>query len=344
MSQAEYVHNDYTVGWICPLEIEQIAAELMLDEQHRRLPQPSTDNNSYTLGSINHHHVVVAGLPTTGNCSAATVVSHMRSTFPRLKFTLLVGIGSGVPSRTDAGHIRLGHVVVSKPDGRHSGAIEYDNGKAEADLFYCTGSLAPPPNVLLNAAHHLAVTRARLRKDPIQAHLQRIGTSLCGLRRYRYPGRDNDHLYQSGYTHIDQKRSCQKCGCSPNKMIVRTVREDEDTSDDTEEDHEFIVVHRGTIASGGVTMRNGQQRDELARVYGVVCFEKEAAGALHDFPCLVIRGISDYADSHKNDRWDGYAAAAAAAYARELFFHFPIDEVGYQIRLAQSGKYRRKWQ
>ena len=88
-----------------------------------------------------------------------------------------------------------------------------------------------------------------------------------------------------------------------------------------------MVVHRGTIASGELVIKNGKLRDELAKQYDVLCFEMEAAGALADFPCIVIRGISGYCDSHKNDQWHSYAAAAAAAYARQLFFHMPIDEV-----------------
>ncbi|RYP21593.1 hypothetical protein DL767_009233 [Monosporascus sp. MG133] len=44
----------------------------------------------------------------------------------------------------------------------------------------------------------------------------------------------------------------------------------------------------------------------------------EAAGLMNDFPCLVMRGICDYGDSHKNDGWQRYAAAAAAAYAKEF--------------------------
>ncbi|KAH6625498.1 ankyrin repeat protein, partial [Boeremia exigua] len=53
----------------------------------------------------------------------------------------------------------------------------------------------------------------------------------------------------------------------------------------------------------------------------------EAAGLMNNFPCLVIRGISDYADSHKNDRWQPYAAATAAAYAKELSSVVPAIEV-----------------
>lgn len=88
-----------------------------------------------------------------------------------------------------------------------------------------------------------------------------------------------------------------------------------------------MVVHRGTIASGELLVKDAALRDQLAKEYGLLCFEKEAAGALADFPCIVIRGISDYCDSHKNDQWHGYAATAAAAYSRQHFFHMPIDEV-----------------
>lgn len=53
--------------------------------------------------------------------------------------------------------------------------------------------------------------------------------------------------------------------------------------------------------------------------------EMEAAGLMNDFPCLVIRGICDYADAHKNKEWQGYAAMAVAAYAKELVLVVPID-------------------
>src|SRR5436309_14682502 len=85
--------EDYTVGWISPLEVEQIAALEMLDEEHERLPQPPTDHNVYSLGSIGGHNIVVAGLPIPGNNSAAAVVTEMRTRFPNLIFGLFAGIG-----------------------------------------------------------------------------------------------------------------------------------------------------------------------------------------------------------------------------------------------------------
>jgi nucleoside phosphorylase len=311
-------HDAYRVGWICPLEVEQIAAMEMLDEEHERLPQPRGDTNTYNLGSINGHNIVIAGLPRAGNCYAATVITQMRMTFPSLQYCLLVGIGGGVPVKTDHGLIRLGHVVVSEPTGIHSGTVQYDHGKAKSGRFERKGSLAPPPTALLNAARELAVQRQRIDHDPIWENTTRIQTGRRAFRRFKFPGTANDHLYRPDYEHRQEGLSCEEAGCDTEQSIKRIIDEEED--DDT-----FVVVHRGTIASGELVIKDAKKRDDLAKEYGVLCFEMEAAGALTDFPCMTIRGISDYCDSHKNDMWHGYAAAAAAAYARQLFFYMPIE-------------------
>jgi nucleoside phosphorylase len=310
-------HDAYRVGWICPLEVEQIAAMAMLDEGHEALPQKPADHNVYKLGSINNHNVVVAGLPQTGNCSAATVVTQMRMTFPNLRYGLLVGIGGGVPVPTDNPMIRLGHVVVSKQTGIHSGAIQFDHGKAKEGHFERTGAIAPPPQILLNAAQALAVQREISNDDPVWVDAQRTKKYRRTMRRFEFPGIENDHLYRPDYIHQQPGQSCDECACDPEQRIERRSNEG---------DESFVVVHRGTIASGELVVKSAALRDRLAKQHGLLCFEMEAAGALADFPCLVIRGISDYCDSHKNDQWHGYAAAAAAAYARQLFFHLPVEE------------------
>ncbi|KAL4787743.1 hypothetical protein BJX76DRAFT_354003 [Aspergillus varians] len=310
-------HDAYRVAWICPLEVEQIAAMEMLDREHQPLPQLRGDTNIYNLGSINNHNVVIAGLPKTGNCSAATVVAQMRMTFPNLKYGLLVGIGGGVPVETDSGMIRLGHVVVSEPTGLHSGAVQYDHGKAMAGHFEHKGALVPPPTALVNAARELAVSRQRADVDPIWENTQRIQSSRPALRRFGFPGAANDRLYRSDYEHQRNRIPCEVAGCDPTQRIERQINAN---------DNSFVVVHRGVIASGEMVIKDAKKRDELAQEHGVLCFEMEAAGTLTDFPCMVIRGISDYCDSHKNDLWHGYAAAVAAAYARQLFFHMSIED------------------
>lgn len=77
------------------------------------------------------------------------------------------------------------------------------------------------------------------------------------------------------------------------------------------------VIHYGLIASGNQVMRHGITREKLRKKHGMLCFKMEAAGLMNNFPCLVIRGICDYSNTHKNKRWQHYAAAVTAAYAKE---------------------------
>jgi nucleoside phosphorylase len=74
-------------------------------------------------------------------------------------------------------------------------------------------------------------------------------------------------------------------------------------------------------------MKNSFARDQLAKREDVICFEMEAAGLMNDFPCLVIRGICNYADSHKNKSWRPFAAVSAAAFAKELLSVLPPQDV-----------------
>jgi nucleoside phosphorylase len=123
------LHGDYTVGWICALPSEMAAARAMLDEHHNSLQQNSRDHNTYTLGRIGRHNVVLACLPTgvIGTLSAARVANRMLQTFEGIRFGLVVGIESGAPSeRTD---IRLGDIIIGKPTGQSGGVIQYDFGK-----------------------------------------------------------------------------------------------------------------------------------------------------------------------------------------------------------------------
>jgi hypothetical protein len=99
----------------------------MLDEEHDILHQED-DTTIYTLGSIGEHNVVVACLPDgqTGTTSAAAVAMKMKSAFKSIRFGLIVGIGDGVPS--EAADIRLGDVVISRPDKTRGGVVQYDLG------------------------------------------------------------------------------------------------------------------------------------------------------------------------------------------------------------------------
>jgi nucleoside phosphorylase len=295
--------NDYSIGVICALAVEKAAFTAMLDEDHEALTTDENDRNSYTFGRIGDHNVVVACLPAgiMGNNSAATVAIDMLRSFP-IKIGLMVGVGGGVWSTKF--DIRLGDVVVSQPDGSHGGVVQWDFGKMESSGFRRTGSLNKPPRPLLNAVQDIK-TRHITDEHNLAEHLSKMLRNKPKMAKtFIYQGSEHDNLYQSSYGHVGGE-TCDTCEIG---QIVK--RQPRNTSDPQ--------IHYGNIASGNEVMKDGMTRDRIAKDEGVICFEMEAAGLMDSFPCLVIRGICDYADSHKNKQWQPYAAATAAAFAKEI--------------------------
>lgn len=91
-------------------------------------------------------------------------------------------------------------------------------------------------------------------------------------------------------------------------------------------------------------MKSAKERDQLARdpELKVLCFEMEAAGLMNNFPCLVIRGICHYSDSHKNYEWHKYAALAAAAYSindgsRSCGVLWTVEEMEWRLNTASNS-------
>ena len=106
--------GDYTVGWICVIKIEYVAAQAFLDEKHEGPESVSSyDNNDYTLGKVGKYNVVIAVLPhgEYGITSAVGVTKDMLNSFSNVRIGLMVGIGGGAPNPTY--DIRLGDIVVS---------------------------------------------------------------------------------------------------------------------------------------------------------------------------------------------------------------------------------------
>jgi len=311
-TRPRYTHDDYTVGAICALAVEKAAFVAMLDEEHEPLPTPKYDDNSYTLGRIGDHNVVAACLPAgmTGNNSAATVAKDMLRTFP-IRIGLMVGVGGGVWS--EKVDIRLGDVVVSQPEGIHGGVVQWDFGEMEVGGFKRTGSLNKPPRPLLNAVQDVKIAHLT-EGDGLAEHLSKMLQNKPRMARmFTHQGTEHDRLYESTYGHAGGE-TCD--GCDDRHIVQRRPRTILDPH-----------VHYGNIASGNEVMKDGEVRDCIAQEEGVICFEMEAAGLMDSFPCLVIRGICDYADSHKNKRWQPYAAATAAAVAVELLGFVPKQAV-----------------
>lgn len=304
---------DYQIGIICALDVEEAAMIAMLDEKHPNLSKDPADPSQYTLGRIGQHNVVVTCLPagSMGNGPAATVASNMQRSFP-IKFGLMVGIGGGVWSKKN--DIRLGDIVVSQPTEIHGGVVQWDYGKTESGgRFTRKGILNKPPAVLRHAVQALKI-KARMEGLDIQGTLDIIAEKYPAMEEeYSFPGAENDNLFVAAYDHPGGD-DCE--GCDPALIEQRSARK-----------FSAPKVFYGNIASGNQVMKHGITRDNIAKEVQAICFEMEAAGLMDEFPCLVIRGICDYADSHKNKRWQPYSAATAAAFAKILLGFVSPQEV-----------------
>ncbi|THW91627.1 purine and uridine phosphorylase [Aureobasidium pullulans] len=332
--------KDYTILWICALPIEYVAARAFLEQEDPK-PGPggisNDDTNAYTLGQIAGHKVVLAVLPKgeIGVGSAASVITHITRSFSNIRIGLLVGVGGGAP--TENHDIRLGDIVVSSPKDGHSGVYHYDFGKEIQETgFQQTGFLNQSPQVVRTAVAALEAKHTE-KGHTINESIEHamIKNPRLRTRGFARPDPISDRLHKSDVLHSATGKSCTGC-CEndPHNLVLRHQRGDDD--DDP-------AIYYGLIGSGNKLIRNALMRDKLARDPGILCFEMEAAGIMNRMPCLVIRGICDYCDSHKNKDWQGYAAMTAAAYTTELLSEIlPKHVEGVEVLAKSLEALKRK--
>lgn len=223
------------------------------------------------------------------------------------------------------------------------GVIKYDRGKVmDGGEFQHTGLLNNPPALLTAAVQELR-SRHEFRQNSVPKYVSQMIERMESLEdanpdirdMYQYQGSEYDQLFEANYEHgesgqilntseqgqnttgeihRDPRLPCPNC--DKKSLVKRGARRTTNP-----------VIHYGTIASADRVMRHGITRERLQKKYDILCFEMEAAGLMNEFPCLVIRGICDYSDTHKHKIWQRYAAAAAAAYAKELLGVIPKEDV-----------------
>ena len=290
------------------------AARAMLDEIHADLPQDANDKNAYMLGSIGPQNVVIACLPNGqyGPNNATNVLTNLRWSFPSICMGFMVGIGGGAPNMAD---LRLGDVVVG------TRVMPYDLGKVvEGGKVQRTASPRFPDQALLTVVSSIRA-KHMLESSRVSTILRDMAITYPEFRRPTSP----DRLFLPTYSHDPQISCCS--GCDQSKLSPRSRRLVNGPN-----------IHYGAIASGNHVMKDSTTRDNVARELDIICFEMEAAGLMDVLPCLPIRGICDYSDSHKSKEWQNYAAAAAAAYAKELIEILPVNNGTFENLHSPSSR------
>lgn len=286
------------------------------------------DPNAYTAGLIGRHNVVLAHMPGMGKVDAATVASGLRSSFPCISLAVVVGICGAVPSYSHDRKIYLGDIVISRS------LIQYDFGRQYPKLFErkntLEDSLGRAPTEIRSILNRLETGRHRRQMENslygILLNLQRK------LKAASFPGIEADKLFDPEYLHqhpkdescacheadgleicsIAAKMACNDLECDEGKLVRR--RELGEVQGETEGSalRNPPSIHIGRIGCGDTVMKSGTHRDMVAKHDEVIAFEMEGVGVWDSFPTLIIKGVCDYADSHKNKQWQYYAAATAA--------------------------------
>ncbi|KAJ6031412.1 hypothetical protein N7540_002144 [Penicillium herquei] len=312
--------KDFDVAIICALPLEADAVEAVFDhfwdEGHDNYGKASGDKNAYRTGRISNYNVVLAYMPGMGKGNAATVAANLRTSFQGIRLALVVGICGGVPTGNDS-EILLGDVIISGE------IVAYDFGKKlpagfrRKETFYCC-----------SANDEVQAFMAKIKSRKGQANLlERTSSHLSCLqdhiRDYDCPDWKENRLFEANYPHKHRSSECTKCNrdeiCEAQTATCETLGCDESHlvypwSFPQKE----LGIHFGRMASGDTVMKSGADRDRIAVEENVIAFEMEGAGITNSLPCLVVKGVCDYADSHKNNRWQKYTAGVAAACMKSL--------------------------
>jgi nucleoside phosphorylase/tetratricopeptide (TPR) repeat protein len=332
--------EQFHVAIVCALPLEFDAALSQLDEiwdddhTNSAFGKTSNDLNTYVNGRIWQHNVVLVLLPNRmGKVNAAVVASDLRHSYPNVRVTLLVGICGGVPKSGD-GEILLGDVVISRS------LVQYDFGREYPDGFRRKNSAK---DNLTGPNHEIQGILAMLDTEFKNRMHERAMSFLRNLQqrnpKYAFPGTAHDRLFQPEYRHKHQgspdcecrghvnefdtvcekamECSCEEVGCEDGFLVQRSRLNQRMAEVDNDSVFD-PAIHVGPVGSGDTVMKSAIRRDKVAEKEGIIAFEMEAAGIWEHQPCLVVKGVCDYADSHKNKKFQDYAAATAASVAKAL--------------------------
>ncbi|OGM47253.1 hypothetical protein ABOM_003926 [Aspergillus bombycis] len=341
--------EEFEIAIICALPLEYDAVSLLFDrfwdESGDQYGRAAGDTNYYTTGQIGNYNVVLALLPNMGKASAAAAAANLRSSYPGLKLAFLAGICGGTPKHPETGdEILLGDVVISKT------VIQYDFGRQNPGQLVRKDTLddnlgRPDRDVRsLLAILQTELGRERLQERTAQylRRLQDLARRKKRRSKYVYPGTAEDKLFDPRYRHKHHGSSlygdCKDCSTALDSICTEAYhaictdipcnerflvhREKLDAKQHLEhegkKEAQDPAIHIGRIASGDMVMKSGEHREMFTHNDQVIAFEMESAGIWDEIRSVVVKGVCDYADSHKNKKWQDFAALTSASTIKAL--------------------------
>jgi nucleoside phosphorylase len=261
-----------------------------------------------------------------GNVQSAGAAASLGMSFVSIQLVLLVGICGAMPCGPDGQEIILGDVIVSEVLVRLDFGRQYPTGFKRKDTIL-DGPGKLNEEILGLLQHWKSQVMAQQLHAKMMQHL--IGLVQHPSIGTEYPT-SSDQLFAPDYIHRHHtgcvecslaesvcatalNASCEELECDQRMLVHRARRSGRDGQGISNQQ-----IHFGSIGTADMVMKSAWHRNQLAASEGIIAFEMEGAGVWDKFNCLIIKGVCDYADSHKNKKWQSYAAAVAAAAAKEV--------------------------
>ena len=292
------------------------------------------DKNTYTTGVIAGHNIVLAYMPSTGSNKAAAVVNQLQMSFTGVEIIFVVGVCGAAPIHPVTGEeVVQGDCIISRT------IIQYDFGRSGPGGFERKSDLESFVGTSPMIQGLLAKWSTRKNRQQLTNRLtQHLDILTKNNTLIQYPGIERDLLFHPSYihTHRSTSETCDDCsealglcnkncdtlGCDTESLITRT--------------RTFGIkprIHFGRFGSANIVLKSGLYRDTLSKKDQIVGFEMEASGVWEAMPTIVIKSVSNYADSHKNKVWQEYAAASAAAGLKAVLEKLELQDVSYIANL-----------
>ncbi|WAO84617.1 PNP-UDP-1 domain-containing protein [Fusarium falciforme] len=344
--------DDFQIAIACSLSLEYDAVCHLVDDfWDKDYGRTASDPNMYRNGRIGAFNIVIVLLYGKRIFKATSATASLRSSYPNLELVLVTGICGGVPKTGEGKELVLGDVVISNT------VVQYDLGRRYPDGFETKNtlndSLGRPALHIQNLVVTFKTRRGlQLLEQQSASHLEKLQSQQSdgdAATHYEYPGAGNDHLYPTSYVHkhystevcrecnsgpgvvcaVSRNLSCRELGCDAQQRVPRKRLQDS----------ERVRVPRvlvGHLGWGDRVLKSGEDRDRIAKEHDLIAFGMEEAGAWDGIPCIIVQGICDYADSHKNKHWQNFAAATAASVAKALVEEYPRTDKPSNSRQQES--------
>ncbi|KAH7327805.1 hypothetical protein B0I35DRAFT_1645 [Stachybotrys elegans] len=333
--------EDYHLAVICALSLEYDAAVLTVDQFFD--PPEGAPGRTGRIGQYN----VVLIVSGVGKVYAAYAANLLRQSYPNLKLAMLTGICGGVPNPSPEEEIVLGDVIISKS------IVQYDFGRRYPGTFqrkkdFDDNHGRPNRDITSFLAqfdtHH---ERNELQRRAVEVWAQIRQKSQINKASYACPDIAEDHLFEPDYLHrhhdtqhcsegqCDELNSCQAArespcdalGCDLDRLVPRKRLEMRGKQLLKSDSSPMSRIFVGRYGSADTVMKSGQDRDELAQIENLMALEMEGAGVWDIIPCIIVKSVCDYADCHKNKKWQQFAAAMGASVMKALLERNPLPSV-----------------